>query len=233
MPLTDLALMELHVEALYRHTPGGRLVETREEEPSRAPRFFLGRTRAGNLWRFREDLPGPLARGLDTLAAAEPVLPDLPREPACLASAQELLQEHEEIQQTWLGPAYAFPEDLSTAEEVLRISDENWDVLGEEFAWLRTELGACEPVLAALAGERAVSVAFSSRVTGRAAETGVNTLATFRGQGHASRVVAAWAIAVRDSGRVPLYSTSWGNLASQGVARRLGLRLYGVDFWVG
>jgi RimJ/RimL family protein N-acetyltransferase len=67
-----------------------------------------------------------------------------------------------------------------------------------------------------------------SRVTARVAEAGVDTLAAFRGQGHASRVVAAWAIIVRETGRLPLYSTSWDNLASQGVARRLGLRVYGV-----
>jgi RimJ/RimL family protein N-acetyltransferase len=103
------------------------------------------------------------------------------------------------------------------------------NLLGEEFAWLQSERAACEPALAVVIDELAVSVGFSSRVTERAAEAGVDTLEAFRGQGHASRVVAAWASAVRARGRVPLYSTSWGNLASQGVARRLGLRLYGVD----
>ena len=46
---------------------------------------------------------------------------------------------------------------------------------------------------------------------------------------HAAAVVAAWAAAVRASGRLPLYSTSWDNVASQGVARKLGLVLYGAD----
>jgi RimJ/RimL family protein N-acetyltransferase len=229
MSSTDLALMELHVEALYRHTPEGRLLETREVDPVRAPRFFLGRTGRGNLWRVRDDLPASLVRSLDALAAAEPVLPELPREPASLSQFRELLDEHEEIQHTGAGPAYSFPEDLSPPTQVVRITEENGYLLGEEFAWLRTERAACEPALAVVIDEHAVSVGFSSRMTGRAAEAGVNTLEAFRGRGHASRVVAAWAIAVRETGRVPLYSTSWGNLASQGVARRLGLRIYGVD----
>jgi RimJ/RimL family protein N-acetyltransferase len=221
--------MELHVEALYRRTPEGRLLETREEEPVRAPHFFLGRTSEGNLRLFRDDLPASLVRGLDALAAAEPVLPELPREPVYLSQFRKLLQEHEEIQHTWVGPAYSFPEELSPPPQVVRITKENSRLLGEEFAWLRTELAASEPALALVIDEQAVSIGFSSRVTARAAEAGVNTLEAFRGRGYASRVVAAWAIAVREMGRVPLYSTSWGNLASQGVARRLGLRLYGVD----
>ena len=43
-------------------------------------------------------------------------------------------------------------------------------------------------------------------------------------------VVAAWAHAIRAEGRTPLYSTSWDNAASQGVARKLGLVIYGTDF---
>jgi RimJ/RimL family protein N-acetyltransferase len=229
MAYTDLELMELHVEALYRHTPEGRLLETREVDAVRAPRFFLGRTRRGNLWRFRDDLPASLIRDLDALAAAEPVLPDPSREPAYLSHYRELLQEHGEIQHTSVGPAYSFPEELSLPPQIVRIGDEHHHLLGEEFAWLQTELAACEPAVAVVIDEQAVSVGFSSRRTGQAAEAGVNTLEAFRGRGYASRVVAAWAIAVCEMGRVPLYSTSWGNLASQGVARRVGLRLFGVD----
>jgi RimJ/RimL family protein N-acetyltransferase len=229
MAPSDLSLMELHVEALYRHTPQGRLLETREADPVRAPRFFLGRARGGNLWRFRDDLPASLVHSLDTLTAAEPILTDLPRVPASLSQLCELLQRHEAIQHTWAGPAYTFPDDLSIPAQVVRITDENSHLLKEEFAWLRTERPTCEPALAVVIEVRAVSVAFSSRLAERAAEVGVNTLEPFRGRGHASRVVAAWAIAVREMGQVPLYSTSWENLASQGVARRLGLQLYGVD----
>ena len=51
----------------------------------------------------------------------------------------------------------------------------------------------------------------------------METAPEYRGQGLASRVTVAWARLVRESGRLPLYSTSWGNAASLGVARKLEL----------
>jgi len=60
----------------------------------------------------------------------------------------------------------------------------------------------------------------------------VVTVEAFRGRGFASAVVAAWANAVRESDRVPLYSTSWENAASRAVATKLGLTLYGADLWI-
>jgi predicted GNAT family acetyltransferase len=70
------------------------------------------------------------------------------------------------------------------------------------------------------------------RITPAACEAGVETAPGFRGHGHAARVVAAWALAVRDAGQIPLYSTSWQNTASQAVARKLGLRQFGADLHI-
>jgi predicted GNAT family acetyltransferase len=60
----------------------------------------------------------------------------------------------------------------------------------------------------------------------------VETLPRSRGRGHAANAVAAWANAVRKTGAVPLYSTSWDNVASQSVAAKLGLSPFGADFHV-
>ncbi len=49
-------------------------------------------------------------------------------------------------------------------------------------------------------------------------------------RGHGTAVVAGWAAAVQRLGRVPLYGTSWDNVASQGVARKLGLVCFGAGF---
>ena len=63
-----------------------------------------------------------------------------------------------------------------------------------------------------------------------AAEAGVETAARFRGRGLAPQVTAAWALAIRASNRLPLYSTSWSNEPSLAVARKLGLKPCASDW---
>lgn len=71
-----------------------------------------------------------------------------------------------------------------------------------------------------------VSICFCARHSDEAAEAGLETAEAFRGRGFGPRVTAAWALAVRAAGLVPLYSTAWSNNASLSVAGKLGLVAY-------
>lgn len=234
MDMTDLQLLELQVDALFTHDAAGRIVAINEPDGGPAPRFFLGRTRIGNVWRLRHDLPKATARRLSELAAAEPVTDDLRAEPHNLAAFLEALQGDRALPQVWSGPAYRVPDTLPaqtlavtpiTRANLGQLSRMNWDQ-----AALARGLEQSEPMFAVVDNDVAVSLCFSSRLTARAAEAGVETIEAYRGRGYAPAVVSAWARAVRASGRVPLYSTSWNNHASQAVARKLGLTRYASDF---
>ena len=97
--------------------------------------------------------------------------------------------------------------------------------------WLDSEIPACSPIVPVMDHGYLVSVCFcATRNTAPAVEAGLETAAAFRGRGLAPRVTAAWACAIRASGRIPLYSTSWSNAASLAVARKLGLVQYASDW---
>ena len=100
------------------------------------------------------------------------------------------------------------------------------------FEKLVEELPDWQPFVAVMEGGRAASVCRSVRLTPEAHEAGVETLSEHRGKGYAKEAVAGWARLVRAMGAIPLYSTSWDNAASQAVARKLGLALYGADFQI-
>src|ERR1043165_8380795 len=74
--LTDLDLMRIHARPLSTHDADSRLLFVTEPGSAVAPasRLFLGRTRAGNVWRFRADLPENLIQALGSLCADEPQL---------------------------------------------------------------------------------------------------------------------------------------------------------------
>ena len=228
--VSDLELMTIQVSALFRHDERGRLLSTNETDPPPAPRLFLGRTRDGNLWRFRHDLPQPLVDRLEALLAAEPVTDDLSQPVRSLTALRALLETAGPPVEMWSGPAFRFPSELPLPEHhAARITSENDEVVRRVFPTLAQDLPSCQPCLAVVQEGRLASICFSARNTLLAAEAGVNTVEEFRGRGYAGSVVNAWAAVVRGEGRIPLYSTSWDNAASRAVARKLGLVPYGED----
>lgn len=230
--LTDLELMEVQVETLFTHDGHGQLQYINELNGGRAPRFFWGRTKEGGIWRFRSDLPKELVSKLTALCLAEPVATNLRESPAHLAACTDILRAHEEIARIWAGPAYRFPDRIGWPTSLTNITEQNADLLRDFFTDWVPGIGSIQPCIAVVDDGRAVSVCCSVRISPQAHEAGVETAERYRGRGYAPVVVAGWATAVRGLGRIPLYSTSWENAASQHVASKLGLLLYGSDFHV-
>ncbi len=232
---TDLEIMEIHVSALFTHNTELRLLFVNEPDRATlfAPRLFLGRTRAGNVWRFRHDVPEKLCIELDALCADEPfVTVEFNEPPRHLETYVRLLEADAPMRESSNGPAYLFTESGAPSKSLLTVTENNAEVLQGGFEKLVEELPAWQPFVALVEENRAVSVCRSVRITTEAHEAGVETLPDFRGRGYAKEVTAEWARQVQARGAVALYSTSWENFASQAVARKLGFKCYGTDFSV-
>jgi len=236
-PSSALQLIDIQVSTLFVCDADGRLWYIREpgyeeSELDPAPRFFMGRTLKGNIWRFRHDLPVALLCELEQLCRIESIAVNLADQSHNATAIRAALNAHAPITIEERGPAYLIPEVISATVNVVLISEANAHFLETNFSWTLTSRSGFRigPLTAAVVQGSAVSICHCARLTPWAAEAGVETAEAFRGQGYASAVVAGWASAVRQRGLVPLYSTSWENVASQGVARKLGMVLYGEDW---
>lgn len=227
----DLDLMRVHVETLFTHDTNGRMRNANEPGGAPAPRFFLGRTAAGDLWRFRRDLDTHAVEALEALCATLPPGGEGDRTEDATPFA-EVLAERGPVERIWSGPAFRFPEELAASEDTIQVHESNADVLRPNFEDWLDDVPICQPFVALLRDGAAVSLCCSVRVSRAAHEAGVETALDFRGQGFAPRVVAGWADAVRRIDRIPLYSTSWDNQASLAVANKLGLIRYGNDLHI-
>ena len=177
-------------------------------------------------------LPESVVLRLMEVAAEEPKPMDSRTYPRNHDRFKEILQNHAPIERVWAGPAYHFPDFIEPPTNAVRLSPENARLLKGDFAKLVPELNDGRPYFGVIEDSQAVSICQSVRLSSRAHEAGVDTLRAYRQRGHATSAVAGWALAVRALNLIPLYSTSWDNVASQGVARRLGLVQYGVDYHV-
>ncbi len=221
------ALMRAHVDALFTYDAAGRMLRVNDPEGKVAPRLYVGRTVHGVELRCRYDVDDELAQALAAVALSEPGEDALCVSPYGAARYEELLARHAPIERTSAGPAYCFPRELPVSSDVVLATPENANLLAPPLdPWL-ADIALGRPTVMLVNDGQAVSICSSVRITDVAHEAGVETAAEFRGRGYAARVVAAWARMIRERGRMPLYSTSWQNQASQAVARKLGLLRYG------
>jgi RimJ/RimL family protein N-acetyltransferase len=230
MNYSDFELLEIQTNALFVHDTRKRLLSINEPDPENpAPRFFLGRSLAGNIWRTRYDLPDDLVSELERLAASEPVVEDL-REPLYYhLTYMELLASHAPIHDTSAGPAYYLPK-IDVSSRAVLVTEANKGLVQTHFSWLYSHLEGYSPAAVMVDDGVAVTACSSVRLTPQAAEAGLYTVESYRGRGYSVDAVRLWAEAVRETARIPLYSTSWENIASQAVARKLGAVQYGADF---
>jgi hypothetical protein len=225
--MDDGELMRVRVETGFTYDGRGRMLRTNEPDGRPAPRLFLGRTRSGYIYRLGHAVPDVLARRLAEVIEREPFAGAVRMPPAGVDAVREALAGHAPIAGEGGGPAYRFPDALVRPPDVIPITADDAHLVQDTFPWVI--LAGWQPCFAMVRDGAAVSVCFSSRIGTQAAEAGVNTLPEFRGRGYAAAVTAAWGAAIRDRRLIPLYSTAWDNLASQGVARRVGLSMFGAD----
>jgi len=246
--MNELDLMRVRADTLFAHNAAGRMIASNEPSGRPAPRLFLERTTGGYVFRFGEAVSDRLAEELSARIARLP-LPGDPCAPVPEDAALRVALEREApVVREGGGPAYRFPAlapgtpftrgtpgptgataIAALSDDLAAVDEGNAWLLRWTFPGLDGEIGARQPCFAVVQDGAAVSVCFSSRVGTRATEAGLETLPHFRGRGFAVAVTAAWGAAVSRANLIPLYSTSWDNLASQAVARRLGLVLFGAD----
>jgi GNAT acetyltransferase len=234
---TDFATADLHLRTCLVLDEAGRIVSTREPQATRGPLLAIVRSATACAWAVRADLPVDVAGELDRLARNEPPAADLREAPVFAERYVSLLKGRlasSQVPSTKTrhsdGPAFAFPDTLSQPTGIVVVNDEG--LLDRHFrGWVPGEIAAGRaPVMAIVEDGFPVSICFCARTSEAAAEAGLETAEAYRGLGYGTRVTAAWALAIRASQRVPLYSTAWTNRASLGVARKLGLVAYACSW---
>jgi hypothetical protein len=227
--MEDHALMDIRADTLFTYDARGRMVGTNEPDSRPAPRLFVGRTMGGHVVRLGAMVPDDVARQLTEVLERQPAGDGLAIPPGMRAALRAALARHGPLKGEGGGPAYRFPESIVRPGGAVEVTDATLAVVRDTHPWLYRDLSTFGPCFAVLRDGVAASICFSSRIGAGALEAGLFTLPEYRGCGYAVAVTAAWGAAVSASGRVPLYSTAWENVASRGVARRVGLRMFGTD----
>ncbi len=181
---------ELRLQTLFVLTEDGRILSTREPNPSHGPAFALVRGPAGCACAVHADVPDEIADQLVALSRDEP--PSFEGDPRHAKRYMALAGEN-----LYAGPAFLFPDLATTHGDIATVTE--LSQLEKHFqGWTSEELPERGPILAVLQAGHAVSICFSARRSSVAAEAGLDTAEAFRGRGFGPHVTAGWATATRE-----------------------------------
>jgi hypothetical protein len=212
-----------------------------------APCFHLVRTHHGNIWRLHADLSAASCRSLARLAAREAPLrgagPPWPP-PERTESMLRVLGSDNSKRSLSRGPLYRFsmealrsPESEQGRFHLVSLTAQDPDgppTLDPGFSSLVAGAHPHSPIVVAMVDDRATSICFgASSGSDVGIEARVQTLPGYRCFGLGRACLTAWARAVTESGRIPLFSTEWENRAACVLARKTGLALYAESFSIG
>lgn len=219
--MTDPDFLPDLAETMFATDARGRLV-------GQAPHLHVLRAPERVIARCHADVPDETAARLIDLAERPRGRPgQWAREYADYA---DILQKVATLQAIRTGPLYRFPKVIEAVGDAIAIREDNADLLLGGLDEWRPDVAAGLPMVAVVVDGRAVSICASVNASKAAHCAGVETLAAYRGKGLAAQTVSAWARQVRTVGAEPIYGTTFDNLSSQGVARRLGLDLMASEF---
>jgi RimJ/RimL family protein N-acetyltransferase len=119
---------------------------------------------------------------------------------------------------------YTFPDDLSPHQfpDVVRLGEAHRELAEAYHPGMAL---AERAVFAVIRDDQIVSTCTSAREDAHAGEGSVFTVPAYRRRGYGRQVTAAWGHDLLTRGKVALYSHVTDNVASQAVARSLGLSL--------
>lgn len=210
----ELVLTQLRLECIGLDA-AGLLERVVGPEPDAIARFYVFVAADGELRLFRSDVP----------LAIQTLLRSVPTETVFddPATVHRILARHAPSAPAFVGTSYVFPRPLAedAYPEVRRLGESDRALVQAFDPGLRPR--ADRPVHAVVVESRIVSACVSSRQNDEAGEAWVQTAPAFRQRGYACQTVAVWAHDLQRQGKIPFYSHHRDNLASQAVARRLGL----------
>jgi GNAT superfamily N-acetyltransferase len=219
MEVMDLIRLHLALEGVGIDA-AGQMVRIPCPDPDTLHRVYFIRHARGVSLFFQAGLPQVIRERLQQLPSA-----DFFTNPQRVES---ILEENGTCAERHIGKSYIFPDTISAAlyPDVVRLAE-------LDDAMIRRLAPGYDPrqkeVFCVLVDGEIAAACESSRENDFAGEAWVQTHEPYRRRGYARQVTAAWGHWLQQHGKTPFYSHKLENLASQAVARSLGLVQYIED----